>query len=72
MAIVVLLFFFFLIIEGVECRDWNMVLFGAVPFVLGILGAGLQIYADKQLRDLQKQNPKVREICKEIDRIKRR
>ena len=65
MAIIVLLFFLFLILVGIEEKDWNMVLFGAVPFVLGILGAGLQIYADKQLRDLQKQNPKVREICKE-------
>lgn len=60
-----------LIVMGVQDGDWTLILIGGTPIVLGIIGGLLQFYGNKKLEEMQKENPKIREICKDIDRQKR-
>ena len=71
MAIFILLFFVSLTLSGIEQRDWDIALLGATPLVFAIVAASLQIYADRKLKKLQEQDPEIRKICRDIDRIKR-
>lgn len=71
MGIFILLFFVSLTLSGIEQRDWDIALLGAIPLVFAIIAASLQIYADRKLKKLQEQDPEIRKICRDIDRIKR-
>jgi ABC-type bacteriocin/lantibiotic exporter with double-glycine peptidase domain len=72
MIAVVFVVLFSLFMMGIEDGDLTLMALGGIPLLLGIVGGLLQFYANRKLEQMQKENPKIKEICDEIDRIKRR
>lgn len=72
MIAVVFVVLFSLFMMGIEDGDLTLIALGGIPLLLGIVGGLLQFYANRKLEQMQKENPKIKEICDEIDRIKRR
>jgi ABC-type bacteriocin/lantibiotic exporter with double-glycine peptidase domain len=70
MIAVVFVVLFSLFMMGIEDGDLGLVALGGIPLLLGIVGGLLQFYANKKLEEMQRENPKIKEICDEIDRIK--
>ena len=70
--IIVLVLFIILMLEGAHSGEWWMFWIGFIPISFGLVGGLLQFFGERQLQKLQKENPKIKEICDEIDRIKRR
>jgi ABC-type bacteriocin/lantibiotic exporter with double-glycine peptidase domain len=72
MIAVVFVVLFSLFMMGIEDGDLTLIALGGIPLLLGIVGGLLQFYANRKLEQMQRENPKIKEICDEIDRIKRR